>query len=133
MAVKSLARMRDSDPAYTARQIALTVLVFSVGYGTLMALSLTRGQGPNEGSGGPGISTVVSVGTAIACYLMLGPTYASWRRGNPAVPSGSWLSGVGNALLFTLVTFFGMILVGLLAAIIGAVAGWPAYRLPRVS
>jgi hypothetical protein len=122
--------MRESDAAHTTREIALVVLIFSVGYGSLMTVSLWQGSATN---GGSGISMLVSLGTALACYLMLRPPFAVWHQAHASVPLSSWLSAAGTALLFTLVTMVGVMFVGLLAALVGALAGWPDYWLPKGS
>lgn len=122
LAVRSMARIRgEQDSGRALREVVATVVVFTIGLTILATTAQSRGGDMPKVS--PGASTVITVGTAVACYLILRPAYAEWRGKNPSQPPGSLLSAVGNAILFTLITVFAA---AVLAAIVIGVSGTAA-------
>jgi NADH:ubiquinone oxidoreductase subunit 6 (subunit J) len=103
----------------------LTVTVFalySLGLTILLLLASPNGGRPAQISSG--VSTVLSFGTAIACYMALRRPYLEWRIANPSARSSSWLTAVGTSLVYTFAISFAVAVVRLLIALVAYVFNW---------
>ena len=122
MTVRNLARVRHLD---SRRATELTVTVFTLyAVGLTILLLLASPNGGQPGQLSPSVSTVLSFGTAIACYIVLRRPYLEWRAENPSVRASSWITAVVTSLVYTFAIAFAAALVRLFIALLSYLFGW---------
>jgi len=77
--------------------IVATLVIFSLGFGILIAVSLpSRASTPTINA-----STVLSLGVALASYAVQRSAFREWRTKNTGEQTSSWVSALGFAALYS--------------------------------
>lgn len=101
LTIRNLQRLNGLDARVARVQVYLVVAIFSLGLTVLCLLAQdgsTTFRQPN-----PDASLVLSVGTALASYLVQRSPYRSWRTSNARVRTASWWRALVTTVLYTLV------------------------------
>lgn len=99
LTVWNLQRLGQFDNISARQQILVVMAVFALGFTVLLSVV------PIKGGSVPQFDTsavrLVNFGTAIASYLVQRPRFLSWKNAHKRVRSGSVLSAIGIAVLYT--------------------------------
>lgn len=106
LTVWNLRRLDQLDRESALRLGGAVLLVFALGTTALLVISGTRTQ-PNPQIGADA-STVISIGVAVASYVVLRAPFRTWRSRARARPD-SWLRAVGYAFVFTVLWALGVV------------------------
>lgn len=122
LTVRNLARVGHLDSRRAAELTAVVFSVYVIGYTILLLVASPNGQQPaNISTGG---SLAISLGTCLACYTAMRKPYVDWRLANPTARTGTWITAVGSAIVYTLAVSFAVAIVWLLIGLAAYLFHW---------
>lgn len=111
LTVRNLARLRESERRRVGELTAAVFALYAFGFTVLLLLVAPNGGQPAPLA--PGVSLVLSFGTALASYAVLQRPYLEWRNAHRTARLSSWVSALGSAILYTLALSLAVTLVRL--------------------
>lgn len=127
LTVRNMARLQQIDQTRVRELVAAAIGVFAIGFTALLVLAQPNPAKPEALS--TNASAVLSLGTAVASYVVQRSPYMAWRRVHERQRTGGWLRALWLAVLFTLVTLAVVLVLRLAIAVFAAIAGLGAGQL----
>ena len=118
VAIRNLARLGEIDARRSLELTVATILVFAVGYSTLLFVAQPNLTAPSNLS--PTVTGALSLGTAAAAFLYQRREYVAWRQSHPGTGTAPWYSALGWGLVYQFLTAFAAIPFFLVLALVSS-------------
>ncbi|MGH2441549.1 MAG: hypothetical protein ACRDFX_00075 [Chloroflexota bacterium] len=101
LAVRNLQRLRHIDAATSRHLVIAIVALFAIGFSVLLSV------GQRTGTSVPQINStsalVLSIGVAVASYVVQQKPYQAWRARNSGTRTSAWIGALGRAVVYELI------------------------------
>ncbi len=126
LTIRNLERLGQLERPIARQLIVVTVAVFALGFGLLVAFSHKSSAGVPTVD--PGVAYILSIGVCIASYLVQRLPFRAWRAANSRTRPSSWLAAIGMSAVYELIVLLITIPILTLALLVGGTAIVPVPR-----